>query len=131
MTIDYTIKGGEYWTPDMHLSKKFFVKVQNNQIHCYTGKKCDGLYKAGGNVVFNNADTIVKDVVTWLKTQDKVCIGSTKNEDAEKPSLESFLRKGGYSNVGKLGSFFAPLLGSSGLNIAGVEGTRPNKIKLK
>ena len=77
--------------------------------------------------------SIAKDVVEWLKDKPNgVRVGSIMEKEVEdKSSLESFLREGGYSNVGKLGSFFAPLLGSAGLNVAIIDSTRPNKIKLK
>lgn len=79
-----------------------------------------------GNVIFNDLQAICR-VVEWLRGKGWVNIGSTKKKPDEE-SLENCLRP--YSNVGKLGSFFAPLLGNEGLNIAEIHHGRPNRIRL-
>ena len=84
---DLIIKGGEYWTPDIHVSKKYFVKKIGNEIHCYTGKKCDGVYSGSGNVIFNKANTIAKDVVEWLKDKPTV-VQEVKAANTPAPSTD-------------------------------------------
>lgn len=122
------LREGLYHTP--YERKPYYVRIINNQIHCYTGKFYEeGNFNRTGNVVFNNI-TVICDTVEWLQNLDWVLIGSKAGE--EKPgegTLEEFLRP--YSNVGKLGSFLAPLFGTEGLNIAEIDNNKPNRIRLR
>jgi hypothetical protein len=122
------LREGLYHTP--YDQKPYYVRIINNQIHCFTGnlyKK--GNFNKGGNVVFNNI-TVICDTVAWLQNRDWVLIGSKAKEEVPiAGTLEEFLRP--YSSVGKLGSFLSPLFGTEGFSIAEIDGSRPNRIRLR
>jgi hypothetical protein len=122
------LREGLYHTPSE--KKPYYVRIINSQIHCYTGKLYEqGNFNRSGNVVFSNI-TAICDTIAWLQNRDWVLIGSkAKEEEPIAGTMEEFLRP--FSNVGKLGSFMSPLLGTEGLNIAEIDGNRPNRIRLK
>ncbi len=109
---------GVYHTPVRN--NPFFVRVINNQIHCYTGRQFhgsnEGEYNDRGNVVFNTLNVIC-DSIKYLQGREWVRIRSAQDQAVEN-TFENFLRP--YSNVHRLGSFLPPIL-FDGLQIVSIE----------
>ncbi len=137
---------GPYQTPDRHKSTRYFVIRLGYTIHCFTGKKyiddnIDSYKDIKANVKFK-PDKLGRNpictAIEFLESKnDWVKIGSRSSDrEALSDSLEELIRP--FCNVGKCGSFFAPILGKivvqgneAGLNICEIDRTpHNNKIRL-
>ena len=130
------LQNGTFLTPDNARQKEYSVFKRNGEIHCHTGTQLDmheGNYDTlSGNVIFLISD--ICDSISWLRGKGWINIGS-KTTTPERGTFEEYLLslrlQRGQSKLGRLGSFMSPLLAADGLNVADIEGGRPNKIRLK